>query len=430
MSILRTNPTLYKIIKAGLWSWGGRGMLIWKLLKNYRRIHSSGAGIRLFVKIYETLTNGGFGGLQKFQAVSPSSLTGIRIIFDHNVGGGANQYSRDLINTIIAEGSSVLRIYYEDKAWFIEWIDANNGMIFIEKNTDALFESLTNVGVGDIIFNSPYAYPEIDRVIGHIVKLAKASKTEINYMVHDFYAICPSVHLIDYHGKYCFVPQDITICNACLLKNKYLHWGTNKPIKIIAWRQSFSELLEVASIVTVFDRSSIEILSRGFNFNRSKIQVVPHKQVSFKLEKAVGIGGPLHIGIFGTLSNFKGGEMVNKLAEFIWVNGLQISITLVGSSPLLTEPNLKVLGSYKREALPNIVVREGINVFLMASIVPETFSYTVSEAMEMGLPIVAFDIGAQGNRIKQYKFGKVVPLDSSLEAILEAIQSALKTAQG
>ena len=47
----------------------------------------------------------------------------------------------------------------------------------------------------------------------------------------------------------------------------------------------------------------------------------------------------------------------------------------------------------------------------------------------MALPIVAFDIGAQGGRVKQYALGKVVPLGSSPELILAAIQSVLKTAQ-
>ena len=65
----------------------------------------------------------------------------------------------------------------------------------------------------------------------------------------------------------------------------------------------------------------------------------------------------------------------------------------------------------------------------MPSIVPETFSYTISEAIKMGLPIVAFDIGAQGNRVKQYKLGKVVPLGSSPVVILAAIKTVLKIGQ-
>lgn len=68
-------------------------------------------------------------------------------------------------------------------------------------------------------------------------------------------------------------------------------------------------------------------------------------------------------------------------------------------------------------------------MIFISSIIPETFGYTISEAIKMGLPIVAFDIGAQGNRVKQYALGKTIPLHSSPEVILEAMQSILNTAK-
>nr|WP_286298771.1 rhamnan synthesis F family protein [Polynucleobacter sp. TUM22923] len=375
-------------------------------------------------------THPGAVPLSELLSVLPSSLIAIRIIFDHNIGGGANRYSRDLINAIIAEGSTVLRIYYANHAWFVEWIAADDGMIFVEASTDALFEALAGVGAEVIIVNSPYMYPEIDRVIENIVSLARATGMSVDYKVHDFYVICPSQHLLENNDQYCSVPQDVNVCNSCLVKNKYVHWGANQPVDIVKWRQPFVDLFEIASTITIFDPSSVEIMRRVFNFDDAKIRVVPHEHLSFKHVQTVGLGGPLHIGMFGTLTEAKGSVVINKLAEFIASHNLNVPITLVGSSHVLTEPSLRVLGTYKHEELPHIVQREGINVFLMASIIPETFSYTISEAMQMELPIVAFDIGAQGNRVKQYKFGKVVPLDSSLEVILEAIQSVLKIAQG
>jgi glycosyltransferase involved in cell wall biosynthesis len=89
-----------------------------------------------------------------------------------------------------------------------------------------------------------------------------------------------------------------------------------------------------------------------------------------------------------------------------------------------------VHGPYEPNHLPDLIGDKGINVILAPSIVPETFGYTLSEAMIMGLPIVAFDLGAQGSRVKQYELGKVVPLDSSPEVILIAMQSALEAAKG
>jgi glycosyltransferase involved in cell wall biosynthesis len=139
--------------------------------------------------------------------------------------------------------------------------------------------------------------------------------------------------------------------------------------------------------------------------------------------------GSLHIGTLGTLSHMKGGSIVKMLCEHIDEQELDIPITVVGFSFSDIPPRINIHGSYTPNDLPIIVDKYGINVILMPSIIPETFSYTVSEAMEMGLPIVAFDIGAQGNRVKQYVLGKVVPLDSSPAVILAAIQSVLKIAQ-
>jgi glycosyltransferase involved in cell wall biosynthesis len=66
----------------------------------------------------------------------------------------------------------------------------------------------------------------------------------------------------------------------------------------------------------------------------------------------------------------------------------------------------------------------------MPSIVPETFSYTLTEAMKLGLPIVAFDIGAQASRLARYDRGATVSLDASSEGIHRSLEQCLKLARG
>jgi glycosyltransferase involved in cell wall biosynthesis len=188
-------------------------------------------------------------------------------------------------------------------------------------------------------------------------------------------------------------------------------------------------LIDAATMLTVFDQSSVEILRKAFKINDAKIKVIPHVIDYFNCNEQIDISGLLHIGLLGTLSHLKGSEVVNSLSQYIGVRNLKIPLTLVGSSLVMTHKGIKVYGSYEPNDLPSIISSKKINVILMASIVPETFSYTISETMKMGLPIVAFDIGAQGNRVNQYKLGKVVPFGSSPEVILSALQSVLKLAQ-
>ena len=201
------------------------------------------------------------------------------------------------------------------------------------------------------------------------------------------------------------------------------------PVDINEWRKPFATLFEAATTVTFFDCSSVEIVHKAFSLDDRKIKITPHLINYFNCDSSMDVTGALHIGILGTLTDIKGGRVVKALFEHIDKQGLRIPITVVGHSFVDIPSKIKVYGHYERNDLPVIMRENFINVILMPTIVPETFSYTISEAMQMGLPIVAFDIGAQGCRVKQYALGKVIPLDSPPEVILTAIQSALKTAQ-
>ena len=66
-----------------------------------------------------------------------------------------------------------------------------------------------------------------------------------------------------------------------------------------------------------------------------------------------------------------------------------------------------------------------------SSIIPETFGYTLSEAMSLNIPIVCYDLGAQANRVSKYKHGRVIKLNSSSKDVIENIECLLnKTKEG
>ena len=69
---------------------------------------------------------------------------------------------------------------------------------------------------------------------------------------------------------------------------------------------------------------------------------------------------------------------------------------------------MKITGSYEREHLPEIIEDRKIDVIFIPSIWPETFSYTSQEAIEMGMPVAVFDLGAPPERVKKYEKGLVI----------------------
>jgi FkbM family methyltransferase len=371
--------------------------------------------------------------LQEFQ--SKGLITYPTILFDHNGGGGTNIFTSELIKNINTDGHSVLRVYPFSAGWIIQWFGKDDGMLFHTTSIEEVFKVLSSSRSTNIIINSLYGHPNVRVSASNIVDLVFGLSAKLDIKIHDFNALCVSPHLLDVNGTYCGVPKDFNVCRNCLKKNNgwYHSWipEDHKAVDIIEWRKPFAKLFEAATTITFFDPSSIEIVRQAFNLEKNKIKIIPHTTNYFKCDVRINLGGPMQIGVLGTLSKGKGGDVVKALYEYIESKGIyaDIPITLVGSSFVELPRYFPVHGTYKPDDLPAIINKRGINVILMPSIVPETFSYTISEAIKMGLPIVAFDIGAQGNRVKQYELGKVVPLGSSPEVILEAIKTILKTAQ-
>jgi len=358
--------------------------------------------------------------IESFQTDTSSMV----IVFDHNLGGGTNFYSQDLINTIIGDGRSVFRVYYsqEYSQWIVQTVSQLDGMFYATRNVIHLFEILEKTSCKKIIVNSLYLMPSVNTVIELIISLSQKIGASLDYKVHDFYAICPSQHLLNSESRYCNIPSDYSVCQKCLNVNAESLWKSTDSPTITNWRKPFTQLIDASSKVSVFDISSVDLLGTVFDIPNDKLVVKPHKiEGEYSVLPMVVYDG-LHIGVLGTLTPAKGAYEINSLARYMRNKGISIPITVVGRSVIDMEPQIELLGSYEKNELPSIILRSGINVIFISSIIPETFSYTISEAIAMGVPLVAFDTGAQGRRVSAYEKGIVVPLDSSPATVLDALR--------
>ena len=362
------------------------------------------------------------------EIIEPSEK--VVIIFDHNIGGGTNVYGIDLIEALVLKDINPIRIYYDINidCWIVQLIAVSDGMYFSTNDLNELFIFLQSLNCKEIIVNSFFAMPDLELVINATIQLSKTLKAPIDYKVHDFYAICPSQHLLNFNLQYCNVPTDKEVCQRCLNCHPDKDLRTfNSDYNISNWRSSYEKLLTSTSKVSVFDHSSVEVLRNVYNISDEKIAVNPHDNHKNIFKKTITVTGQLHVGFIGNFIMVKGASIINSLSSFIEEQSLNIPITVVGHDFVKANSNINVLGSYDVKDLPAIIEMNNITVVFMPSIIPETFCYTISEAMALNIPIISFDIGAQGSRISQYEKGIVIPLDSTPAEILNAIKKAYDT---
>jgi glycosyltransferase involved in cell wall biosynthesis len=77
-------------------------------------------------------------------------------------------------------------------------------------------------------------------------------------------------------------------------------------------------------------------------------------------------------------------------------------------------------GKYARADLPALLANSRCGIAAILSVWPETYSYTLSEALYAGMKVLAYDMGAIPERLP-VGCGILISLDSSIEKIVATI---------
>jgi glycosyltransferase involved in cell wall biosynthesis len=126
------------------------------------------------------------------------------------------------------------------------------------------------------------------------------------------------------------------------------------------------------------------------------------------------------IAFAGSLKRHKGAHLLPDLiraCEGEW------HIFGGGDAALLRSlPRTTIHGYYRAGTLPGLLARHDIGLIVLPSIWPEAYLLTLSEAWQAGVPAVAFDLGAVGERIREQGGGWVAPLESGTAGLAEIVR--------
>ena len=134
-----------------------------------------------------------------------------------------------------------------------------------------------------------------------------------------------------------------------------------------------------------------------------------------------------NVAFAGALHHHKGAHLLPDIAravETLHIFGGAGDHDLVRAVRKIT--NVAFHGYYRAGTLPSLLARYRIGVVVIPSIVPEAFSLVISEAWLAGASVVAFDLGAQAERIRDHGGGLIAPLASGAAGLAERIAPAME----
>lgn len=351
----------------------------------------------------------------------------VSVLFDHNMGGGANQYRRQLIGDRLAGGSVVLLCTYNLPTldYRLQVFRPNGGEdVYRMSSFVGLDRILSEAKVTEIFVNSPVSFDE-PLVFADWIGAMRASlpQTRLTVAVHDYFVVCPSFVLLDADGRYCGIP-DVSVCAQCLPRHQARYVALSPPTEIGPWRALWGRCLATADEIRCFSASTRRLLLRAYpTLDADRISVVPHR-VDFVPARlpALDHSAPLTIGIIGQISEQKGAIVLQELMARIDREHPDVRVVVIGGVDIaIRSPQLKVTGTYRHEDLVDLIEAHRINLAFFPSICPETFSYVTEEMIRLELPVVAFDLGAPGERLKSYPKGRLcaaVSAESALSTLL------------
>ena len=246
--------------------------------------------------------------------------------------------------------------------------------------------------------------------------------------LHDFYPLCPGIHLLDATGTYCAgrCPERGGRCQVPI------HWLENLEISesgfIQDWRRNMGGALAQVSHLITTSSSTLElyhehlpllqsvptsIIEHGRDIPRRSLAPEPPTESQNIRILLPAVSGP-----------HKGSEFIRALAEHDHSSANRLELHTIGT----TDPNLRGLtidhGPYDREDLPDRIAAIRPHFVGIFSTWPETYSHVLTEAWSQGIPVLVSPLGALAERVTRHHAGWILPLDNPTEAHSQVLEIA------
>jgi GT2 family glycosyltransferase/glycosyltransferase involved in cell wall biosynthesis len=345
-----------------------------------------------------------------------SSARPVQLHVIHDLGGGSAKWLADYVGADHDRANLVLKSFAFDsaaggglalfanpgdespiKAWrFSSPIAATT--VSHGQYRAALDEIVAGYGVDALLVSS---------LIGHSLEVLETGLPTL-VVNHDYFPYCPSINL-HFHAV-------CTSCDAERLArcedeneafNPFVGFPPQERMRV---RRRFVELVSQANVVMVAPSESVaQNLARlEPAFARARFATVPHGYGEPLSKLPVPPPGDerLRVLVLGQLSVAKGLDVLRgALPDLVKFADVYLLGAMELGELFRFERHVHVVSHYEIGELAKHVARINPHVGVLASIVPETFSYALSELQMLGVPVVATRIGSFADRVRHGETG-------------------------
>ena len=335
-----------------------------------------------------------------------------KILFlTHHMGGGTQKHIRELVELLKEKVCSLLLKPVGFSGVELSVLD------------DTQWERL--------YFKLPEQYPDLIRILQdlHVVRLhfhhTVGLETSVwglpaslgvpfDITIHDYHFVGGNPSLTDDQGRYSSDPE--------VQNSRY-----TRPVSLQVWQQSQRVLLDAADRVFTPSKAAADIICRHYpelhitpiyhpDWNRD----APYPDVT---NAPMPSQSAMKILVIGAISLEKGANLLENVANLAKRAGNQFEFHLLGYACRPLDASVYTHGAFSEAEVDAFIDEIDPHLIWFPALWPETYSYTLSEALRAGRPILAPQIGAFPERLAGRPYTWVEPWDLEPNKWLEILVS-------
>jgi len=333
------------------------------------------------------------------------------LLLTHHLGGGTSKHIRELAGFLAERMDAlVLRPLGGGLARLSFGADeqAPGIRIRLPEQYPQLVELLRHLGVGRVHFHHTLGLET------SLWGLPRDLGVEFDVTLHDFYFINANPTQTDAQGRF-----------TTDLEAQVGSYPLTVPLE--TWQQNQRPMLEGAARVIAPSAATAAIFRQHFPDARYLVAFHPDWEEGDGYPPVAATpaapGAPLRVLAIGALSLEKGADLLEQVAELARQRALPLEFHLLGYAYRPLSDAVVTHGAYREADIAAKLAEIRPNLVWFTALWPETYSYTLSEIMRLGQPMLVPDIGAFPERVSGRPLTWIAAWGQPAEAFVEQLSA-------